>query len=94
MDKLRPVRIGAFLVWGQRGGWRVPQPFDRWLVATWNWVACRLIGHDDTLYHLNLDGRHCSNCCKPLTHCTGYALNKRHERKDETWYTASNEVTL
>lgn len=54
------------LSWGLRHGrlrW-APLSVRRTIVTVWNWVACRLIGHD-IVFGV------CTDCCKKLTCCLG-----------------------
>lgn len=92
--RLRPTLSGGFFVWqwnppGRKArGWPVPPPFDRWLVAGWNRVMCRVQGHDDILWHVAQSGwssEHaaCGHCCTLLTACTGFAGGRRHTTTKE-----------
>lgn len=69
-------------VYGSTGGIALPMPLARFVGALWNNLACRLWGHNDSLWHLvemghiPEDESVCCDCCKRLTACTCTAKQK------------------
>lgn len=77
------VRSSCFLSYGHGHGFGLwlPLPIKHLIVRAWNHVACRIVAHDDVLWHIKeipTSERDCVNCCQHLTACTGYSLGKRH----------------
>lgn len=55
-------------------GW-LPDQTQRWIVALWNEIACRIFGHNDVLWHLRDvlprdESVECVDCLAPLTGCS------------------------
>ena len=55
-------------------GW-MPQPVQHAIVSVWNYVACKVYGHDDVLWHIREDTGYpsprCCSCMAVLTKCVG-----------------------
>ena len=65
----------AMYGWGH--GLILPDPVLRLIARIWNHVACRVLGHDDVIWHLKEaepsfpDPVECSHCRAPLNGCVG-----------------------
>lgn len=81
MDRTDPVMnrwsFPFFVYTFGRRGW----PLPRRVARSWNRSMCAVVGHDDTLFHHDLDDGHCIHCCTPLHACTGRALGGRHPKE-------------
>jgi hypothetical protein len=76
------MRLGLVIyrgraVYGNGYGLMLPMPILNLVVQVWNCVACRVLGHDDVLWHLKqADASYtrrptCVACLAPLTGCVG-----------------------
>lgn len=67
----KPKLSYSYSIEGRRVKPLCPYWLRRGIVNTWNWIACRLVGHDRTMDGIrecyDEDGYyHCGDCCKRL----------------------------
>ena len=88
MRKLGLVIMHGRAVYGHNRGLMLPAWLLRRIAQLWNHAACRVLGHDDILWHItqhdpSFARTNCTHCLAPLHGCTGTALNERHSKTDQ-----------
>ena len=80
------VIMNGRAVYGHNHGLMLPEWLLRLAVRLWNHAACRVLGHDDVLWHLAEHdpsfpyAPECTHCLAPLRGCTGTGMHQRHSK--------------